>query len=328
MKAITISAIGGPEVLEPGEQPEPKAKKGEVKIKVKAFGLNRAEIYYRSGNMGTTKIGRIPGIEAVGELVADPSGTFSLGQKVITVMGGMMLARDGSYAEYVTAPLGNVLAIDSDIAFPRLASLPQSYLTIWGALDLNLHIRPRESLLVRGATSAAGLAAVTYAKARGLTVIATTRDATRQKRLEKLGADYVLIDDGAIAEQVRSIFPDGVDKAIEIVGAATVKDSMQAIKNRGEIVVTGLLGGSTTLEQFNLLGDLPNSVKLSFFGSGTLGSPDTPPLDDSPLNWIAQQVHLGLMPDITAEVFPFEDIRKAHAHMEDNRTFGKRVVTV
>jgi len=98
----------------------------------------------------------------------------------------------------------------------------------------------------------------------------------------------VLTDDGAIAEQVRRIFPGGVDKAIEIVGAATVKDSMQAIKTRGEIVAIGLLGGSATLEQFNLLGDLPNSMKLSFFGSGTLGSPDTPPLDDSPLNWIAQ----------------------------------------
>jgi len=328
MKAVTITAIGGPDVLQLDERPEPKVKEGEVKIKVKAFGLNRADIYYRSGNMGTTEIGRIPGIEAVGELVADPSGTFSLGQKVVTVMGGMMLARDGGYAEYVTAPLNNVLAIDSDIAFSRLASLPQSYLTIWGALDLNLHIQSGESILVRGATSAAGLAAVTYAKARGLTVIATTRDTTRQKRLKELGADYVLTDDGVIAEQVREIFPAGVDKAIEIVGAATVKDSMQAIKNRGEIVVIGLLGGSTTLEQFNLLGDLPNSVKLSFFGSGTLGSPDTPPLDDSPLNWIAQQVHLGLMPDITVEVFPFENIRKAHAHMEDNRTFGKRVVTV
>jgi len=328
MKAITITAIGGPEVLELGERPEPKTKEGEVKIKIKAFGLNRAEVYYRSGNMGTMEVGRIPGIEAVGELVADPSGTFPLGQKVVAVMGGMMLARDGGYAEYVTVPLSNVLAIDSDIAFSRLASLPQSYLTIWGALDLNLHIQPGESILVRGATSAAGLAAITYAKARGLTVIATTRNTARQKRLKELGADYVLIDDGAIAERVRKIFPAGVDKAIEIVGAATLKDSMSAIKIRGDVVVIGLLGGSTTLEQFNLLGDLPDSIKLSFFGSGMLGSPDMPSLNNSPLNWIAQQAHLGLIPDITAEIFPIENIRESHARMEENQTFGKRVVTV
>ncbi len=81
MKAIAISAIDGPEVLEPGEQPEPKAKKGEVKIKVRAFGLNRAEIYYRSGNMGTTEIGRIPGIEAVGETGYRPVRHFQPGAK-------------------------------------------------------------------------------------------------------------------------------------------------------------------------------------------------------------------------------------------------------
>lgn len=328
MKAITITTVGGPEVLALGDLPEPQLKEGEVKIKIKAFGLNRAEAYYRSGNMGPTEIGRVPGIEAVGEVVADPSGTFKLGQKVATAMGGMMLARNGSYAEYITAPISNVIAIDSDIGFLELASLPQAYLTIWGALDLNLHIESGQTLLVRGATSTLGLAAVTYAKARGLTVIATTRDSQRQQRLKQLGADHVLIDNGEIAEQVRKIVPQGVDKAIEVVGAATLKDTVLAIKNWGEVVVVGLLGGSTVVEQFNLMGDLSNSVKLSFFGSGMFGTEDMPPLSDSPLNWVARQVHDGKMPDITSEVFPLEDIREAHTRMEENRAFGKLVVTV
>ncbi|NOX76700.1 MAG: zinc-binding dehydrogenase [Gammaproteobacteria bacterium] len=328
MKAVTITATGGPEVLALGDVPEPTAKTGEVKIKVKGFGLNRAEVYYRSGHMGALEIGRIPGIEAVGEVVADPSGTFTLGQKVVTIMGGMMLARNGAYAEYVTASLSNVLAIDSDIGFLELASLPQSYLTVWGALDLNLHIQSEQTILVRGATSALGLAAITYAKARGLTVIATTRDTTRQQRLKELGADHVLIDDGNIADQVRNIFPDGVDKAIEIVGAETLKDTVLAIKNWGEVVVVGLLGGSTIVEQFNLMGDLSNAVKLSFFGSVMLGTPDMPPLGNSPLNWIAEQIHQGLMPDITSEVFPLENIREAHTRMEKNQAFGKLVVTI
>jgi len=328
MKAVTISAVGGPEILQLDEIAEPQLKTGEVKIRVRAFGLNRAEVYYRSGNMGATEIGRVPGIEATGEIVADPSGTFKLGQKVVTAMGGMMLTRNGSYAEFVTAPLGNVLAIDSDIGFLELASLPQAYLTIWGALDLNLHIQPEQTILVRGATSTLGLAAVAYAKARGLTVIATTRNEKRHKRLKELGADHVLTDNGEISEQVRNIFPDGVDKAIEVVGATTLKDTVLAIKNWGEIVLVGLLGGSTVVEQFNLMGDLSNSVKLSFFGSGIFGTTDMPPLSDSPLNWIAQQVHDGKMPDITSEVFPIEDIREAHARMEENRAFGKLVVTV
>lgn len=325
MKAITVTAAGGAEVLNLGHKPQPQVKQGEVKIKVKAFGINRAESYYRAGNYGTLLAGRIPGIEAVGEVVADPSGTFKLGQKVITVMGGMMFSRDGSYAEFTTVELSQVLAIDSDIDFIKLAALPESYLTIWGALDHNLNIQPGETLLVRGATSAVGLAAVTYAKARGLTVIATTRDEKRRQRLTELGADHVVIDTGEIADEVREIVPGGVDKLLEVVGAATVKDSLKTVRHWGEVVVIGLLGGGLVIEQFGLMSDLPNTVKLSFFSSGLLGSEQLP-LNKSPLNWIADQVHQGLMPDVTAEIFKAEDIRTAHAKMDENKAFGKFVV--
>ena len=325
MKAITVTAAGGTEVLNFGDKPEPQVKTGEVKIKVKAFGINRAESYYRTGNYGTLLPGRVPGIEAVGEVVADPSGTFKLGQKVVTVMGGMMFLRDGSYAEYTIVELNQVLAIDSDIDFIKLAALPELYLTIWGALDHSLQIKAGETLLVRGATSALGLAALTYAKARGLTVIATTRNEARRQRLTELGADHVVIDSGEIADEVRKIVPAGVDKVLEIVGAPTVRDSLKTVKPWGQVAFVGLLGGAPVIEQFNLMGDLPNTVKLSFFSSGMLGS-DQLPLSQSPLNWIADQVHQGLMPDITAEVFKAKDIQKAHAKMDENKAFGKLVV--
>lgn len=325
MKAITVTAAGGSEVLSLGEKPEPQVQTGEVKIKVKAFGINRAESYYRSGNYGTLLAGRVPGIEAVGEVVADPSGTFKLGQKVVTVMGGMMFGRDGSYAEYTTVELNQVLAIDSDIDYVKLAAVPESYLTVWGALDNNLNIQSGETLLVRGATSAVGLAAITYAKARGLKVIATTRNDERRQRLMDLGADYVVIDKGEIADQVRKIAPGGVDKVLEVIGGPTVKDSLKAVRPWGEVVVIGLLGGSPVLEQFNLMGDMPNTIKLSFFSSGMLGSEQLP-LKDSPLNWIADQIHQGSLPDITAEIFNAEDIRAAHEKMDNNEAFGKLVV--
>jgi len=99
MKAVTVSKAGGPEVLKLTDLPEPQVKEGDVKVKVIAFGINRAEVYYRSGNFGDIASDRVLGIEAVGELVADPSGSIELGQKVIVVMGGMMLSRNGSYAE-------------------------------------------------------------------------------------------------------------------------------------------------------------------------------------------------------------------------------------
>lgn len=183
---------------------EPQVKPGEVKIRVKAFGLNKAESYYRSGNYGKFVPDQALGIEAVGEIVEDSTGSFRVGQKVMA-MGGMMFARHGGYSEYITVNATNVIAIDSDLDYEHLAALPESYLTVWGALDKNLQIKSGQTLLVRGATASVGLAAVTYAKFRGLNVIATTRNSDGVSKLKLSGADHVVIDNGEIYEQVRAI---------------------------------------------------------------------------------------------------------------------------
>ncbi len=325
MKAIIIERTGGPEVLTLQDVNEPAAAEGWVKIRVRAFGLNRAEAYFRQGIFGNLSEPRIPGIEAVGEVMTDPSGHFRKGQRVMTVMGGLMMARHGSYAEYVMAPASHVLAINIDMAWAELASLPMAYLTAWGALDKNLRIEAGQTLLIRGATSSVGLAALTYAKARGLTVIATTRSANKVEYLKTYGADHVLVDHGEIAEQVRSLVPEGVDKALEIIGAATLKDTLKTLRHWGEVAVIGLLGGPPVMENFHLMADLPNTVKLSFFSSGLLGSTQMP-LDKSPLNWIVQQVSTGKIPSILSRQFNFSDIQQAHAFMESNEANGKLVV--
>jgi len=325
MKAIIAKQPGGPEVLELVDIDQPVAQEGEVKIRVKAFGLNKAESYYRSGNYGTFVPNQALGIEAVGEIIDDPSGEFRIGQKVATVMGGMMFSRHGGYAEYITVKVNNVVAIDSEISNEQLAALPEAYLTIWGALDKNLQIAHGESLLVRGATSSVGMAAVTYAKARGLTVIATTRNPASEDKLKSVGADHVVIDNGDIHEKVKEIIPEGVNNALEVVGAVTLNDTLKSIRQWGQVVVIGLLGGTSVLESFNLMNDLPNTVKLSFFGSGLLGS-EALPLNESPLNWVAEQVVNGTMPDITAKVFDAGDIQKAHLLLDSGAANGKIVV--
>lgn len=326
MKAVIAQQSGGPEVLELIDIDQPTVTGNEVKIRVKAFGLNKAESYYRSGNYGTFVPNQALGIEAVGEITEDPSNTFRVGQKVITAMGGLMFARHGGYAEYITANISNVQAIDCDISYEELAGLPESYLTVWGALDKNLAIQVNEVLLVRGGTSSIGLAAITYAKARGLTVVATTRQPGSKEKLLALGADLVVQDNGSIHEEVRKHFPQGVDKALEVVGAATVKDTLKAVRHWGQVCVVGLLGGGPVIENFNLMGDLPNTVKLSFFSSGLLGSAQMP-LTDSPLNWIAKQVHQGAMPSLITKNFDLADIQAAHRLMDSNIAFGKIVVS-
>ena len=328
MKAIIIKHTGGLEVLTLSDVDEPAAVENWVKIRVRAFGLNRAESYFRQGSFGNLTEPRILGIEAAGEVMNDPSGHFRKGQRVITAMGGLMMARHGSYAEYVVAPVSHVLAVDShDMSWAELASLPMAYLTAWGVLDKNLRIEAGQTLLIRGATSSVGLAALCYAKARGLTVIATTRSANKVDRLKTLGADHVLIDQGEITEQVRSLVREGVDKALEVVGAATLKDTLKTLRNWGEVAVIGLLGGPPVIEKFHLMADLPNTVKLSFFSSSLLGSAQMP-LDESPLNWIAEQVSAGKIPSILSRQFNFSDIQPAHAFMESNEAHGKLVVTL
>ena len=327
MKAIIASKPGGPEVLKIINTEEPQVQAGEVKIKVRAFGLNKAESYYRSGNYGIFSSELALGYEAVGEVIDDPSGIFEKGQKVVTAMGGMMVARHGGYAEYITVNLNNVIRIDSNLGFEELAALPEAYLTVWGALEKSLQISEGQTLLVRGATSSIGLTAVAYAKMRGLTVIATTRRAQSTEKLKSIGADYVVIDNGAIHESVKSLLPGSIDNAIEIVGAATLVDTAKCIKPWGEIVVVGLLGGPPILESFNLMMDLPNTVKLSFFNSQLLGS-DMLPLKDSPLNMIAEMVANGRIPSTLAKVYSFEHIQEAHNLLDSGKAGGKIVVKI
>ncbi|MEX1903176.1 zinc-binding alcohol dehydrogenase family protein [Pseudomonas aeruginosa] len=328
MKAYVIEQPGGPEVLRLHDIASPEPNANEVRIRVRAFGLNRAELYRRAGKMGPIAGPVVPGIEAVGEVLQDPAGQFRVGQRVATAMGGMQFSRNGSYAEEVTVLRSNVVALpDSELSWEELAALPQAYLTVWGALDRSLAIQPGQTLLVRGATSSVGLAALTYAKARGLRVLASTRSAEHTARLRQLGADQVFIDDGELCASILAAAPEGVDAALEVVGAPTLRDSVRCLRPFGSVCVIGLLGGPPLLEQFQLMQDLPGATRLSFFPSGLLGGAYMD-LGESPLGWVVRERTAGRLPSLLSAAFDFDDLPRAHSLMEANRAFGKFVVRV
>lgn len=328
MKAYVIERVGGPEVLTLRDVSTAAPNANEVRIRVRAFGLNRAEVYLRSGKMGAITDPRVPGIEAVGEVIEDPSGTLRVGQRVATAMGGMQFSRNGSYAEEVTVLRSNVIDLSgTSLPWDSLAALPESYLTVWGALNRLIVDNIRATLLVRGATASVGLAAVAYAKARGLNVIATTRSDANSQRLRDVGADEVIIDDGEIVPKLRAVAQDGVDVALEVVGAATVRDTVKTLKPFGTVVVIGLLGGPPVLEKIHLMQDLPNATRLAFFPSGLLGTPALP-LEAGPLEWVAGEIASGRMPSLKAQTFDFDDVRRAHTVMESDRALGKLVVRI
>lgn len=328
MKAYVVEQAGGPEVLKMKDIASPAPKPHEVKIRVKAFGLNRAEVYRRAGKMGPISGQVVPGIEAVGEVIEDPAGVLRMGQRVATAMGGLQFARNGSYAEEVTVLRSNVVDLKGvTLAWDELAALPESYLTVWGALGRLIDRAPQQTLLVRGATSSVGQAGVAYAKARGLTVIATTRSADNAARLKAIGADAVVIDTGAIASEVRAAVPQGVDLALEVVGASTVRDTLKALRPFGHAVVIGLLGGAPVLESLDLMNELPQATRLSFFGSGMLGTPALP-LSDAPLTWVTDRLASRDIPSLRVQTFDFDDVQRAHSLIESDRALGKLVVRV
>ena len=140
MKAIVISSYGGPEVLTATELPDPVPAADEVLIAVRAFGLNHAEAYMRSGAMG--EVAKVTGIECAGTVVTDPSGRLTEGTAVVAILGGMGRTRNGSYAELVTVPASNLVEVSTSLPWTDLVALPEVYATAWPACARTLTCDP------------------------------------------------------------------------------------------------------------------------------------------------------------------------------------------
>jgi NADPH:quinone reductase-like Zn-dependent oxidoreductase len=323
MRAIVITEFGEPEVLQIQDVADPVPSHGEVLLRVKAFGVNHAETHMRRGEWPEAT--PISGIEAVGRVVNDPSGRLAEGTKVLTIMGGLGRFRNGSYAEYTVAAASNVARIETSLSWTDLAAIPESYATAWITLTDNLDLQSGQSLLVRGATSALGQAAVNIAHDLGARVIATTRREERAELLRSLGADEVAIEAGEVASQVRELVPAGVDCALDLVGNTVLRDSLKAVRPRGRVCQAGFLGGLGPVEDFQPFVDLPSGVQFSFFGSFEIGT-DAYPLSVVPFQEIVEKVQAGGYTANPARVFAFDEIVDAHRVMEASQAGGKLVV--
>jgi NADPH:quinone reductase-like Zn-dependent oxidoreductase len=327
MRAIVIKQYGGPEVLALEQRPEPEPKPGQVIVDVKAFGLNRAETYMRSGAWGD--VAEITGIECVGVVKSDPDRKFVPGQKVTALMGGMGRLMNGSYAEMTRIAATNVVPLFSNLPWEELAAIPESYATAWSALCGNLAISPGQTLVVRGAGSALGQAAINIASEMGVRVIATTRNANgRLQALEGLGAKQVLREQAGLSKRIREIHPKGVDAVLDIIGNSTVLDSLAMARRGGRVCVVGLLDHVESIGNFNPMFQMPHTgVHFSSFVSWSFGTPECP-LSDIPFQTIIDRVADGAYKAKPARVLRFEDIQEAHRLLETNEVGGKIVVSI
>ncbi len=323
MNAIVRQRYGGPEELVIRKLPAPEPKPGHIVIEVKAFGVNHAETYMRKGEWGD--VAKVSGIECVGLVDSDSDGRLARGQKVAALMGGMGRTINGSYAEFTQVPATNVVPIESDLPWEELAAIPESYATAWTCLHDNLAIAPDQTVLIRGATSALGQAALNIANRVGVRVLATTRNPARAAMLEELGADRILLEGPDLSHQVCKLYPGGIDGALELVGNSTILDSMTMIRRGGRVCLAGFLGGLASIADFNPLLQMPSAIHLSFFASIVFGTPRFP-LSEVPLQAMIDRAASGLYKAKPAKVFRFEEIQDAHRLMEANRANGKVVV--
>ncbi|MBN3519771.1 zinc-binding dehydrogenase [Algoriphagus lutimaris] len=322
MKAAITTKAGSPEVIEIQEISTPQVKPGWVLIKVKAFGLNRSELFTRRGDSPGVEFPRIQGIECVGVVEEDPSNTYEKGQQVAAIMGGMGRFFDGGYAEFTMAPLEIIFPFSSSLDWGTLGAIPEMFQTVSGSLNQALEIQKGETLLIRGGTSSIGMLACQLAKAKGLTVLSTTRNSEKKQALLDNGVDHVILDEGTVKDQVRKIYPRGVDKVLELIGTRTLKDSLKCIAPKGMVCMTGILGNEWTIKEFTPMGDIPSLGRLTVY----MGESDN--LSKNLLQEFIDDVEKGTIQLRIDRIFQLDEVAKAHQYMEDNKAKGKLVVKV
>jgi NADPH:quinone reductase-like Zn-dependent oxidoreductase len=321
MRAIVLDKFGGLDSLVYTELPEPEPLAGHVVIEIKAFGINHAELHMRRGEWA--EAARVSGIECVGVVKSCPGGEFPVGAKVAALMGGLGRTINGSYAQYTRAPVSNVALIESGLPWAELAVIPETYATAWTCLFRNLEITQGQTVVIRGATSSFGQAAVNLAVNAGAKVIATTRNPARVAMLEGLGAARVDIEGLGLSKRIAEA--KQLDAVLDLVGNSTILDSLAMLRRGGRACLAGWLGGLDPIVDFNPLLQMASGVYLTFFGSFVFGTPGFP-LSDVPLQKIAEDVGAGRLKAKPSRVFGFDDIREAHRVMEANEAGGKMVV--
>ena len=292
----------------------PKVKPGWSLIKVKGFGINHSEIFTREGKSPTVQFPRILGIECVGEIwkTSDPN-RLAVGQKVISMMGEMGRAFDGSYAEYVLVPNKQIYSVNTPLSWRELATIPETYYTAFGSMK-KLQLKETDRVLVRGATSGVGIAFLKLLKAKheAIYVDGTSRSLAKENLLLEAGFSTVIEDCKGQLRTNRSY-----QKILELVGPATIKDSLRFIDPNGILCSTGQLGGRWFLKDFDPIIDTKDAYLTGFYSGN---------VTEKKINELLQFIEKKRIIIESEKVFRLREIQQAHEYIESAHSFGKVIV--
>ena len=342
MKAIVFNEHGGPEVLKYTDAPDPTPRSNEVLVRVKACALNHLDLWVRRGIPGVPfPLPHIPGSDISGEIAqigADVT-TVHVGQKVVLAPGvscgkcpacvsgqdnrcrqftnlGYMI--DGGCAELVRAPEVNCLPYPENLLFEEAAAIPLVFQTAWHMLITRAGLQPGEDVLVLGAGSGVGSAAIQIAKFFGARVIATAGNDAKLQKAKELGADHLINHKTQkIREEVRRITNKrGVDVVFEHVGIATWDESFASLAAGGRLVTCGATTGYDAKIDLRFLFSRQLSLLGSYMGT------------KSELQTVMKLVAAGKLKPVVDRIFPLAEAAAAHAYLESSSQFGKVVLTV
>jgi NADPH2:quinone reductase len=324
MRAIQLTGSVAPEELTVTKVPLPAVAAGQVRIRVRAFGVNESEVTSRKGESGPDfSFPRILGIEAVGVVDAVGDGVdLPLGQKVATMMGGLGRSIDGSYAEYTVVDAANTISFETDLGWHIVGALPEMLQTAHGSLATGLRLQAGQQVLIHGGTSTVGLTAIAVAHQLGATVIATTRNAARADLLHHVGADHVVIDDDTLTDTVRAIATEGLDAALEFVSAAALPDMLALTRRGGTVCFVGALSNEWTIPDFSPF-TIPNGVRLTSYAG------EASDLPAAALNKYLDAIEAGTMRIVISDTYTgLDQVAVAHQDFDSTHRLGKRVVVI
>ena len=325
MKAVVIDRPGGPEVLGVREVPDPAFGPEEVLVRVRAAGVNRADLLQRRGRYPAPPgvPADVPGLEFAGEIEAcgERAAIFRVGDRVMGIVGG------GAYAERVATHERACVAVPPALSFEEAGAIPEAFMTADDALHARGSLGPGEAVLVHAAASGVGTACVQLARAAGARVIALSRSAPKRRRLRDLGADHVLDSTSPnLEDAIRTAAGGSVDLVVDFLGASSFKLNLDVLGTGGRLVLVGTLSGSTVEADLSTL----MTKRLTVKGTVLRGRPIEQKIA------LAQELSRRVIPlfatgrlvPVIDRVLPLEAAATAHAAMERNENFGKIVLRV
>ena len=326
MKAIEISAYGGPEVLRPTERATPVPAAGELLIRVAASGVNRPDVLQRKGLYPVPPgASDLPGLEVAGHVIEGDAAAMALaglkvGDRVCALVAG------GGYAEYCVAPVGQCLPVPGGLSDIEAASLPETFFTVWSNVFDRARLVPGETLLVQGGTSGIGVTAIQLAKAAGAVVIATAGSDEKCAACLQLGAEHAVNyrSHDFEAEVLRLTGGRGANVILDMVAGDYVARELKCLADDGRLVIIAVQGGTAAqIDAGQVL-----RRRLTVTGSTLRPRPVAfksaiaAALREKVWPWIVA----GRIKPVIHQVFPASQAAEAHALMESNRHVGKLVL--